>query len=316
MRPGRDFGRRLPPLKALRVFEAAARHLSFTRAAEELHVTQAAVSHQVKALEDYLGMPLFRRRNRALRLTAPGQDYLPAVRRAFEVLRDATERLLQSRGRETLTVSVLPSFAARWLVPRLGRFVHANPDIDLRVAPSEQLADFERDGVDVGIRYGLGRYPGLRADRLLSEDIFPVCSPALQRGDKPLQRPADLCHHVLLHDDDHGDWRTWLLAAGVDTVDPGRGPVFTDSSMLIQAAIAGQGIALARGVLVRDELAAGRLVQPFTLSLPTDYAYYIVCPAAAAERPALARFRQWLLGEAQAAAAPSAEAGIRQSLAE
>ncbi len=313
MRPPRDFGRRLPPLKALHVFEAAARHLSFTRAAEELHVTQAAVSHQVKALEDYLGTPLFRRRNRTLLLTAPGQDYLPAVQRGFEVLRDATERLLQSQGRETLTVSVLPSFAARWLVPRLGRFVHANPDVDLRVAPSEQLADFERDGVDVGIRYGLGRYRGLRADRLLSEDIFPVCSPALQRSDNALRKPADLCHHVLLHDDDHGDWRTWLLAAGVDKVDPGRGPVFTDSSMLIQAAIAGQGVALARGVLVRDELAAGRLVRPFTLSLPTDYAYYIVCPATAAARPAVARFRQWLLGEAQAAAPPSDDVRVNRS---
>ncbi len=291
--------RRLPPLNALRAFEAAARHLSFTRAAEELHVTQAAISHQVKALEEHLGRKLFRRLNRALLLTDDGQAYLPSVSRAFTLLNDATSDLLTKQAPGPLTVSALPSFAARWLVPRLGRFRHIRPDIDLRIDPSTELADFAGGDVDVGIRYGRGKYPGMRADWLMTEDIFPVCSPALLEGPHPLHDPEDLEHQVLLHDDGHGDWRTWLLAAGVDRVDPARGPIFTDSSMLIQAAMAAQGVALARGVLAADELAAGRLVRPFTLSLPTEYAYYLVCPVNTAEQPKIAAFRDWLIGEAR-----------------
>ena len=291
--------RRLPPLNALRAFEAAARHLSFTRAAEELFVTQAAVSHQVKALEEHLGRKLFRRLNRALLLTDDGQAYLPAVSRAFALLNEATRDLLTKETPGPLTVSALPSFAARWLVPRLGRFRKAWPDIDLRIDPSAELVDFAAGDVDVGIRYGRGKYPGMRADWLMTEDIFPVCSPQLLEGDHPLREPDDLEHHVLLHDDGHGDWRTWLLAASVDRVDPARGPIFTDSSMLIQAAMAGQGVALARGVLAADELAAGRLVRPFTLSLPTEYAYYLVCPQETADRPKIVAFREWLLDEAR-----------------
>ncbi len=291
--------RRLPPLNALRAFEAAARHLSFTRAAEELHVTQAAISHQVKALEEHLGRKLFRRLNRALLLSDDGQAYLPSVSRAFALLNDATRNLLERDAPGPLTVSALPSFAARWLVPRLGRFRQIHPDIDLRIDPSAALTDFASGDVDVGIRYGRGKYPGLRADWLMTEDIFPVCSPALLSGEHPLRAPGDLEHQVLLHDDGHGDWRTWLLAAGIDRVDPTRGPIFTDSSMLIQAAMAGQGVALARGVLAADELAAGRLVRPFTLSLPTDYAYYLVCPQNTAEQPKIAAFRDWLLDEAR-----------------
>ena len=291
--------RRLPPLNALRAFEAAARHLSFTRAAEELHVTQAAISHQVKALEEHLGRKLFRRLNRALLLSDDGQAYLPSVSRAFTLLNEATNDLLTKHAPGPLTVSVLPSFAARWLVPRLGRFRHIRPDIDLRIDPSAELADFAGGDVDVSIRYGRGEYPGMRADWLMTEDIFPVCSAALLERPHALRDPRDLEHQVLLHDDGHGDWRTWLLAAGVDRVDPARGPIFTDSSMLIEAAMAGQGVALARGVLAADELAAGRLVRPFTLSLPTEYAYYLVCPRDMAEQPKIAAFRDWLLGEAR-----------------
>ena len=291
--------RRLPPLNALRAFEAAARHLSFTRAAGELHVTQAAVSHQVKALEEHLGRKLFRRLNRALLLTDDGQAYLPSISRAFTLLNDATNDLLTKQAPGPLTVSALPSFAARWLVPRLGRFRQIRPDIDLRIDPSAELSDFAGGDVDVGIRYGRGKYPGMRADWLMTEDIFPVCSPALLEGPHPLRDPRDLQHQVLLHDDGHGDWRTWLLAAGVDRVDPARGPIFTDSSMLIQAAMAAQGVALARGVLAADELAAGRLVRPFTLSLSTEYAYYLVCPVNTAEQPKIAAFRDWLLYEAR-----------------
>jgi len=273
--------------------------LSFTRAAGELHVTQAAVSHQVKALEEHLGRKLFRRLNRALLLTDDGQAYLPSISRAFTLLNDATNDLLTKQAPGPLTVSALPSFAARWLVPRLGRFRQIRPDIDLRIDPSAELSDFAGGDVDVGIRYGRGKYPGMRADWLMTEDIFPVCSPALLEGPHPLRDPRDLQHQVLLHDDGHGDWRTWLLAAGVDRVDPARGPIFTDSSMLIQAAMAAQGVALARGVLAADELAAGRLVRPFTLSLSTAYAYYLVCPVNTAEQPKIAAFRDWLLDEAR-----------------
>jgi len=291
--------RRLPPLNALRAFEAAARHLSFTRAAGELHVTQAAISHQVKALEEHLGRKLFRRLNRALLLTDEGQAYLPSVSRAFALLNEATNDLLTKQAPGPLTVSALPSFAARWLVPRLGRFRQIRPDIDLRIDPSAELSDFASGDVDVSVRYGRGKYPGLRSDWLMTEDIFPVCSPALVDGPHRIRDPQDLAHQVLLHDDGHGDWRTWLLAAGVENVDPARGPIFTDSGMLIQAAMAGQGVGLARGVLAADELAAGRLVRPFTLSLPAEFAYYLVCPEHTAEHPKIAAFRDWLLGEAK-----------------
>ena len=289
--------RRLPPLNAVRAFEAAARHLSFTKAAKELHVTQAAISHQVKALEAYLGLKLFRRLNRALVLTEEGQTYLPPVKRIFDHLYDATRRLTENEARGKLTVSVIPSFAARWLVPRLGRFREAQPDIDVRVAPSGHLVDFAREDVDVGIRYGRGHYPGLRVERLMTEDILPVCSPALLKGSRPLKRPSDLRHHTLLHDEGHAEWRTWLLAAGVDDVDATRGTVFTDSGMLIQAAAAGQGVALARGALAADDLASGRLVRPFDFNLPAEFAYYIVCPEATADQPKVVAFREWLLQE-------------------
>ncbi len=290
--------RRLPPLNAVRAFEAAARHLSFTRAAEELHVTQAAISHQVKALEVYLGLKLFRRLNRALVLTEDGQTYLPPVKRIFDQLYDATRRLTESEARGKLTVSALPSLAARWLVPRLGRFRAAHPDIDIRLAPATHLVDFAREDVDVAIRYGRGQYPGLRVDRLMTEDIMPVCSPALITGPQPLKEPADLKHHTLLHDEGHGEWRTWLLAAGVEDVDPTRGTVFMDSGMLIEAAATGQGVALARGALAADDLASGRLVRPFEIKVPAEYAYYVVCPEATADQPKVAAFRDWLLKEA------------------
>lgn len=305
----------LPPLNALRAFEAAARHLSFTKAAEELFVTQAAVSHQVKALEQHLGMRLFRRLNRALLLTDEGQAYLPAVSRAFTLLREATHDLRLRDTTGPLTVSVLPSFAAGWLVPRMGRFRRQWPDIDLRIDASSEVVDFSRGDVDIAVRYGRGGYPGLHETRLMREDYFPVCSPTLQRGDQALREPTDLRHHTLLHDDGHADWRTWLLAAGVTGVDAGRGLVLTDSSMLIQAAIAGQGVALARAVLAADALEDGRLVRPFRLNLPTEYAYYIVCPKDSAEQPKVVAFRTWLLDETKDASTVSETVtGIGESM--
>ena len=295
---------RLPTLNALRAFEAAGRHLSFTRAAEELHVTQAAVSHQIKSLEEQLGIRMFRRGPRGLLLTDAGQAYLPEVREAFQRLTAATERLLEDDARGAITVSVLPSFAARWLVPRLTRFREEHSDIEIRVAADDRLADFDRDDVDVAIRYGRGDYPGLHADRFLTEELYPVCSPALLER-LPLDRPEQLRDHTLLHDDMRMDWSMWLLAAGVEGVEPRRGPSFTDSSMVLQAAVDGQGVALGRSALALDDIAAGRLVRPFDFSLPADYAYYIVCPERTAGRPSIKTFREWLLAQS----APDDRAG-------
>ncbi len=289
--------RRLPPLNALRAFEAAARHLSFTKAAQELNVTQAAISHQVKALEERLGVVLFRRLNRALLLTDAGQSFLPPLREAFDQIANATERLHAHDARRTLTITTLPSIAAKWLVPRLGRFREAHPDIDVRIDASLHLTDFARENVDAALRYGRGKWHGTRSDRLMTEDFFPVCNPALLEGEHPLREPSDILHHTLLHDDSRTDWTMWFLAAGIEGGEPTRGPAFTDSSLVLQAAVDGQGVALGRSALAAADLAAGRLVRPFDLSLEAKYAYYLVCPQATAESPKIASFRAWLLAE-------------------
>jgi LysR family glycine cleavage system transcriptional activator len=305
--------RRLPPLNALRAFEAAARHLSFTKGAAELHVTQAAVSHQVKALEEHLELRLFRRLDRALVLTEEGQAYFRDIRDVLDRLDEATSRLLATGGRQTLTVTALPSFAARWLVPRLGRFREAFPQIDIRLDPNIAVVDFAREDVDVAIRYGRGDYPGMRSDRLLEEEVYPVCSPKLLQGPKPLRKPEDLRHHVLLHTDGSEDWQAWLLTEGVRGVDATRGPMFYDSSMLLEAAVGGQGVALGRSVLAAGELASGRLVRPFARSQPAGFAYYVVSPVATADRPKIASFREWVLGEAGVAAGDATRRSRRRS---
>ena len=289
---------RLPPMNTLRAFEAAARHLSFTEAAAELNVTQAAVSHQIRTLEEALGVRLFRRLNRAIRLTEEGQEFVAEVRKALTHLAAGMEKLAAPSAGGPLTVSVLPSFASKWLVPRLGRFRERHPEIDVRIEATNVLTDFQRDDVDLVVRYGRGKYKGLASTWLMAEDIFPVCSPALLDGPKPLRHPADLRHHTLLHDDANVDWTMWLLSAGFGGVDPGQGPFFTDSAMVIQAAVEGQGVALARGALAAGDLAAGRLVRPFDFAIPTEYAYYVVCPETTANRPKIAAFREWMLEEA------------------
>ncbi len=296
--------RRLPPLGALRAFEAAARHLSFAKAAEELHVTPAAVSHQVKALEEHLGQQLFRRFNRAVLLSEPGQRLLPGLRDGFDRLAEAVDRLRTADARGPLTVTVAPGFAAKWLVPRLDRFQTRHPDIEVRIDAAPQVIDLTREEVDIAIRYGAGKYPGLRVDRLLPEEVSPVCSPHLLQGPHPLREPKDLRSHTLIHsawgeDDSSPDWRMWLLAAGVRDVDWTRGPRFGEYNLAIDAAIAGQGVALASGVLAGADLAAGRLVKPFALSMPSDFAYFVVSLMAAAERPKVKAFREWLFAEAK-----------------
>jgi LysR family glycine cleavage system transcriptional activator len=285
----------------------AARHLSFTRAAAELFVTQTAISHQIRGLEEQLGVRLFRRLPRGLVLTEEGQRFWPPVHEAFGLIARATEELGRDRKAGALTVTALPSFAAKWLVPRLGRFRTAHPDVDLRLSASMELVDLARSDVDAAIRLGRGDYPGLRVDRLFGESLVPVCSPALLEGASPLRTPADLRNHTLLHDVDIAGiifpqasdaWRLWLEAAGITDVDPAHGSFFEDASLQLEAAAAGQGVALGRTVLAAADLASGRLVVPFDLRLPFELAYFFVCPETVADRPRIAAFRSWLLEEA------------------
>ena len=289
----------LPPLNALRAFEAAARHLSFTRAAAELNVTQAAVSHQIRALEERLGLKLFRRIGRTLLLTDAAQIYLPEVRAGFERIAEATRRLRGADAAGVLNMTVLPSFAAKWLLPRLPRFRLAQPEIDVRISSDSAMADFAREDYDLGIRAGRGPWPGLRRDLILTERLIVVCAPSLLT-ERPLRELSDLKRHTLLHDDPRDRWVLWLRRHGISDVDPFRGPGFTQSSLVLQAAVEGQGVAIVGATLAADDLAAGRLVQPFADTVPTDYSYWLVAPEAAAERPKIKAFRDWLLAEAAA----------------
>ena len=297
--------RPLPPLNALRAFEAAGRHLSFTKAAAELNVTPAAVSHQVKALEALLGVSLFRRLTRALRLTEAGQAALPTISQGFDTLAQGVEQMRAHGGSGVLTISVSPSFGAMWLVPRLERFRIRHPDIEIRIDGTDRRVDLTRDDADVALRYGPGGYKGVRVDWLFSQVNTPVCSPVLLSGEHPLRRPDDLRHHTLLHidwKDAEASWRMWLLAAGLHDIDPTRGPRFTMESMAVQAALDGQGVALIGDMLVADDLAAGRLVRPFdpSLSTPLTFSYYLLSAKDGAEQPKVAAFRDWLLEEARA----------------
>ncbi len=293
---------RLPSLNGLRAFEAAARHLSFTLAASELNVTQTAISHQIRRLEQELGLRLFVRQNRALALTAEAKEYLPGVRAAFNDLKLATDRLLRKDDGHTLTVSTLASFAAKWLLPRLSAFQEAHPGIDVRITTSPGLVDFQRDRVDAAIRYGRGQWPGVRADWLMADELFPVCSPALLKGNKPLRCPEDLRDHVLLHTSSgySDDWRLWLTAAGLPAdISKQPGVTFDLIFMTVQAAIDGVGVAMGRTSYVQDDIAKGRLVVPFKIALPEDAGFYLVSPEARADSPRLSAFRQWLVAAAQ-----------------
>ena len=294
---------RLPPLNALRCFVVAAKHLSISRAAEELFVTPAAVSQQIKQLEDHLGFPLFRRTARSLLLTDEGQACLPGLTEGFQRLSEALDEidLLQHGG--VLTLSVAPSFAAKWLMPRLDDFQERHPEIDVRISASMQLVDFSTQDVDCAIRYGTGEYPGLQVDHLMSESVIPVAAPSLveQAG---LRHPADLEGVPLLHDDGPErdascpDWPMWLKAAGVKGIDSRRGPRFDQSAMIIETAVAGRGVALAKGRLAEQDLQAGRLVRLFDVEQPLNFAYYFVCPAQKARLSRVEAFRTWLSGQA------------------
>lgn len=291
---------RLPSLNALRAFEAAARHLSFTKAAEELHVTQGAISHQVKALEAQLGFKLFLRRHQGLVLTEAGQDSQQFVREAFDRLVTGFDSLYAKDNAGILTVSVSPNFAAKWLISRIGKFTEAFPDIDLRISAAPHHVDFAREDVDMALRHGEGNWPGLHAVCLMAEMLFPVCSPRLMEGPRPLSQPQNLRHHPLLHLDTRQDWSKWFDAAGIQGFDFSKGAVLNQTSLTLDAAAGGHGVALGRSALAAQDLLAGRLVRPFGPSLPVTYAYYIVCPEATANQPKIKAFRNWLISEAKA----------------
>lgn len=303
--------KRLPSLDSLRAFEVAARHLSFTRAAGELNVTQSALSHRVQALEDELGVALFRRLPRRLELTVEGEALAAGVRRGLVEIRRSLAAIDRSAAGGPLVVSVLPSFAQRWLVPRLARFRARQPEVEVAVMGDPGLADLRAGRADVAIRFGLGRYPGLHVVRLMEDSLFPVASPALVP--RPLDTPADLARMTLLHDlaaenDASGsDWRSWLQSVGAPEVPCDGGPRFNQAYLLLEAAASGLGVALGRRTLVEADLRSGRLVRVLPHEAPCAFSYYIVCLPEAADRPAVVAFRDWLFEEAAAGAAQRGE---------
>ena len=296
----------MPPLSALRAFEAAARLKSFSRAADELSVTSAAISHQIHALEADLGVSLFHRRNRAVELTASARLLLPELSEAFAGIQASVRRLRAHNDTGALTVTASPSIAAKWLVLRLHRFQAQHPEIDVRISTSDEIVDLTRGDFDLAIRYGGGRYPGLDVELLLKNEVFPACSPRLLEAGPPLRTPEDLLHHALIHDQavDRDPlaptWAMWLKAAGVAGAPSAPGLTFSVGYMALDAAIAGHGVVLAYSTIAAADLAAGRLVRLFSLALPDLFAYYIVAAPGALERPKVRAFRDWLRQEADA----------------
>jgi LysR family transcriptional regulator, glycine cleavage system transcriptional activator len=296
-----------PGLRTLRAFDAAAAQLNFSRAAESMGVTPAAISNQIKELEDQIGVELFQRTSRSMRLTRQGEIMATAAHEAIEVLTRALHRVRRMENKSQLRVSSTPSIAAKWLVPRLDRFMAAFPGADVRVDVSNTLVDFDREDVDIAIRFGNGRYPGLRADLLFQDTLTPVCAPSLITPDKPLRAPKDLLKYILIHLDWEAqgqpwpNWRMWMQAAGVKDFDDKSGLHFGQTALTIQAAINGQGIALGDSTLVADDIAAGRLIRPFDLALkaPSSFTYYVITRNDTSDAPMVNAFRDWCIAEAQ-----------------
>jgi len=296
---------RLPPLRSFRVLEAAARHQNYTRAADELHLTHSAVSHQIHALEASLGVRLFERSGRQMRATDTGRQLAQDVRATLDALAAAVERVRGAESANSITVSVLPSFAAAWLVARLGGFLERHPQVELRLESTTALADFRNDGVDVAIRYGSGNWEELECVKLFDDEVFPTMSPKLRRSER-IRTPADLARVPLLRIRNQS-WAPWFAAAGVNQTEPRRGPVFNDSELALQAAIQGQGVVLARGSLASAKLRAGVLVAPFKQRIASPQTCYLVYPPQNARKPSVQLFRDWLLGEV--AATPPLDGG-------
>ena len=285
----------------MRAFVVVARHLSFTAASSELHVTPAAVGHQIRQLEACFGRPLFERTGRQLSLTPAGEMLLPALNAAFEQMLGAISFFLND-DRDPLSISVAPSFASKWLIPRLDRFRRLRPDLEIRLDASPTLTDFARGDVDCAIRYGAGDYPGLVVEKLLAEAVFPVASPSLRQGRHPLRKPEDLRHHVFLHDNSPDvdascpDWTSWLQACGLD-ISP-TGLHFNQSALVLEAAAAGQGVALAKSHLADGDLRSGRLFRPFGEAQKVELFYFFVAPRHKLRLPRVEAFREWLVKEA------------------
>jgi len=294
----------LPPLSALRAFEAAARHVSFSKAADELNVTPAAVSHQIHALEQDLGVRLFHRLNRSIELTTSAQILLPGLTEAFAGIQSSVRRLRAHNDTGTLTVTASPSFAAKWLVLRLHRFHDLCPQIDVRISATDEVVELTKGDFDVAVRYGTGKYPGLDVELLFTNEVFPACSPQLLTAGPPLRTPDDLPLHNLIHDQAIErdplvpTWPMWLKAAGVKNIPAAGGLGFNNMHLSLDAAIAGHGVVLAYSTIAAADLAAGRLVRLFSLALPDQFAYYIVTAPGALERPKVTAFRNWLRREA------------------
>ena len=288
--------RQLPPLNAVRAFEASARHLSFHRAAEELHVTPSAVSHQIRQLEEHLGTRLFRRLTRRVVMTDEGQDYLPAIRAALDQIDAATRRLVEKRTGTVLNLNVAPSFAAEWLVLRLSDFQSRYPGIEVRLSTTVELADLDRGDVDLVIRYGAGSWKGAVSHRILTEELVPVCSPRLLSGPNALTEPADLRRATLIHVLPRiGQWGSWLRAAGLDDIDPERGPKFQSTPLALEAVMAGMGVMITNRIFAAQHLKDHRLVVPFDMDIPSDMAYFLLYRRERAQEMKVAAFRDWLL---------------------
>jgi LysR family glycine cleavage system transcriptional activator len=287
--------RRLPPLNSVKCFEAAGRLLSFTGAARELNVTQAAISHQIKVIEDYLGFSLFDRYPRRLALTEQGKALLPEVIEAFDRVSQAIGSLSKEQHSNLLSVRLAPSFAAKWLSPRLKYFWLQYPEIDLCLYHANAVVDFRREEIDIAVTYGKGDWADVVADKLLGLDFFPVCSPAFMHNDKPLIEIDNLRYYTLLHDASYECWHDWLELAHLSDIKAEKGTIIDDTNVLIQAAIEGQGIALGSTTFVEDHLASGKLVKPFDVTLVNEFCYYVVCPESHLKNPAVRAFKEWLL---------------------
>jgi LysR family glycine cleavage system transcriptional activator len=286
--------RRLPNLAALRAFEAAARHENFSRAAEEIHVTHGAISHQVRSLEEELGVPLFTRHGKRIAITPEGERFAAILRRALTEIAAAAIALKEDAKQQRLTITALPSFATRWLSPRLGRFIEQHPELEMMLQSSGHLADFTREPVDMGIRFGSGKYPGLVVEKVMDDVYYPVASPRFNGGKLP-RTPQKLERSMLLRGDE--PWTPWFRAAGLDLPEPVGGLVFEDSSMMLRAAAEGHGIALARHAIVTNELASGELVRLFDIEVKSLLSYYLVCLPGTLQKPQAQAFRSWLLDE-------------------
>ena len=291
-------GRRLPPLISLRVFEAVARHLSFTSAANELHVTQAAVSHQVKKLEEWLGVTLFLRLNRSIKLTKEGQAYAEPLTKAFDALAAATDKVLKETRPQSINISTFDSIAANWLAPRIRKFQESYPEVALKIVTRNSYTDFSSSDVDVEIRYGDGNWANQYVVKIADEEIFPVCSPKLLGRKRKLKSYDETADYNLIHDEMVMEWSDWLEAADAAKANATKGLRYNHSHIVIQSAIAGEGMALGRSLLVADDLEKGRLIAPFDLKIRSKFSYYFVCPKELADQVWITSFRDWLLEEA------------------